>query len=53
MYGATTGANVKWGAQISNGGTGTTGPPAGDGPEFCHTVKAALHSILIQCSHYR
>jgi len=20
--------------------------------QFCHTVKAALYSILIQCSHY-
>jgi len=26
------GSNMKWGAQISNGRPGTTGPPAGDGP---------------------
>ena len=32
MYAATRGPNVKWGAQISNGGTGTTAPPAGDDP---------------------
>jgi len=34
MYAATGGPNVKWGAPISNGGPGTTGPPAGDGPEL-------------------
>jgi len=33
MYVATEGPNVKWGAPILNGGPGTTGPPAGDGPE--------------------
>jgi len=27
MYAATEGPNVKWGAPISNGGPGTTGPP--------------------------
>jgi len=26
------GENVKWGAPILNGGTGTTAPPAGDSP---------------------
>jgi len=35
MYAATRGPNVKWGAQISNGGSGTTNPPAGDGPALC------------------
>jgi len=34
MYAATRGPNVKWGAQISNGGPGTTGTPAGDGPDY-------------------
>ena len=33
MYAATGGPNVKWGAPISNGGPGTTGPLAGDGPD--------------------
>ena len=33
MYAATRGPNVKWGAQISNGGPGTTGLPAGDRPD--------------------
>jgi len=33
MYGATRGPNVKWRAQTANGGPGTTGPPAGDGPD--------------------
>jgi len=28
MYAATRGPNVKWGAQILNGGAGTTGPEA-------------------------
>ena len=32
IYAATGGPNVKWGAPISNGGPGTTGPPAGDDP---------------------
>jgi len=32
MHVATGGANVKWGAPISNGGPSTTGPSAGDGP---------------------
>jgi len=32
MYAATRGPNMKWGAQISNGGPSTTGTPAGDGP---------------------
>jgi len=27
MYAATGGPNVKWGAPILNGGSGTTGPP--------------------------
>ena len=26
------GLNMKWGAQILNGGTGTTAPPTGDNP---------------------
>jgi len=34
MYAATGGPNVKWGAPISNGGPGTTAPPAGEGPAF-------------------
>jgi len=32
-YAATGRPNVKWGAPISNGGPGTTGIPAGDGPD--------------------
>ena len=32
MYAATTGPHVKWGAQISNGGAGTTASPSGDDP---------------------
>ena len=33
MYAATRGPNMKWGAQISNGVSGTSvPPPAGDGP---------------------
>jgi len=32
MRAATRGPNVTWGAHISNGGPGTTAPPAGDGP---------------------
>jgi len=32
VYAATGGPNVKWGAPIPNGGPGTTGPPAGNGP---------------------
>jgi len=32
MYAATGGPTVKWGAPISNGGPGTSGPPAGDDP---------------------
>jgi len=33
-YAAIGGPNVKWGAPISNGGPGTTSPPAGDGPDL-------------------
>jgi len=33
MYAATGGQNMKWGEQIINGGSGTTGPPAGDGSD--------------------
>jgi len=32
MYAAIGGPNVKWGAPISKGGPGITGPPASDGP---------------------
>ena len=32
MYAATGGPNVKWGATISNGGSGHHCPPGGDGP---------------------
>jgi len=34
MYVATKGPNVKWGALISNEGSGYHWPPAGDGPAF-------------------
>ena len=34
MYVATRGQNVKWGAQILNGGPGTTSSPAGDDPDM-------------------
>jgi len=33
MYAATEGQNMKWRAQILNGGPGTTGSHAGDGPD--------------------
>jgi len=32
MYAATGGPNMKWGALISHGRPGTTGPPAGNSP---------------------
>jgi len=32
MYAATGGTDMKWGAQILNGGVGHHSPPAGDGP---------------------
>jgi len=35
MYAATGGENVKWGAQISNGGPGTTGPPLATTLSLC------------------
>ena len=36
MHAATGGPNVKWGAPLSNGGAGTTGPPAGDCSGVAH-----------------
>jgi len=39
MYAATRGPNVKWGAQISNGGAGTTAPP----------LATALRVLCSQC----
>ena len=39
MYAPTGGPNLKWGAPISNGGPGTTGPPVGDGPVFKTLIK--------------
>jgi len=36
MFAAAKGPNVKWGAHISNGGPGTTGTTAGDGPASKH-----------------
>jgi len=42
MYVATGGANVKWGAPISNEGPGTTGPPAGAGPGCTNVAKNHL-----------
>jgi len=53
MSAATGGPNVKWGAPISNGGLGTTGPHAGDGPAGRKVMtrqvrarKAALHFYI-------
>ena len=43
MYAATRGPNVKWGASISNGGGGTTGPPAGDCPAEDWTASGPCH----------
>jgi len=40
MYAATGGPNVKWGAPISNGGPGTTSPPAGDGSGLISRQKS-------------
>jgi len=38
---------VKWGSQISNGGPGTTGPPAGDGPgSKTPTAEVGLQNLL-------
>jgi len=34
LRGSSGGPNMKWGTEILNGGPGTTGPPAGDGPEY-------------------
>ena len=50
MHAATSEPNMKGGAQISNGGLGTTGPPAGDGPELkvvdcCPGVQA----LTVRC----
>ena len=39
MYVATGGPNAKWVGPISNGGPGTTGPPAGDGSPFAALTR--------------
>jgi len=54
MYAATGEPNVKWGATISNGGPGTTGSPAGDGPVISsyQVVDASFQSPLVgPCIH--
>jgi len=43
---------MKWGAHISNGGAGTTAPPAGDGPALyplyqLHYLTANVRSLAI------
>jgi len=48
MYVTTGGPNVKWGAQISNGGAGTTGPPAGDDPA---SFKAGIPNLFAISYH--
>ena len=39
MYAATGWPNVKWGAPISNGGSGTTGPSAGDDLAYVWSIN--------------
>ena len=52
MYVATGGPNLKWGAPISNGGSGTTGLPAGDGPGEGYIVDLAWPRLVPQPAKY-
>jgi len=49
MYAATRGPNVKWGAQISNGGAGHHWPPAGDGPGYDFLLVHHAYCTLHKC----